>query len=58
MGKVLGAFFVSALLHAAAASTVNGGKGIFTCGDFSFFFLNGLAVLVSDNQMISEISSD
>lgn len=46
VGKVLGAFFSSGVIHSAASITINGGN-ILKTGEFIFFFTNGVAVVVS-----------
>ena len=47
LGKVLGAFFISGIVHAAAGISINGGKPSQTF-EWLFFWTSGLAVVVEE----------
>jgi len=47
VGKCLGAFFISGVIHSAASASINGGD-FKKAGEFYFFTSNGVAVVLEE----------
>ncbi|PRP80846.1 hypothetical protein PROFUN_11401 [Planoprotostelium fungivorum] len=60
VGKVLGAFFQSGMVHGLGCWAINGGDWRFFFGEWRFFAANGLAVVVEElfRRLVRKISPE